>query len=244
MRSRSKYLVITTDYLIPFLIIVLPLLGYLLAYHTSIFAIKNISCTLDYEPCQIQNLVAELDRSLGDNLVALNPDSIKSRLLSGEYTIRSVEVSRQLPSTLQVDLLSTYPVIALQLTDNPGQWIAIDSQMRVINVLDHDPNVPALTLNSTPPFLLGERVSDSDVIKALEIALEISSDLSSVEKIHLNQDSTLTLSLNNGITALMTTSRDQSDQIRTLQSILIDKDIIKDHKVVDVRFTSPVLKSY
>jgi len=242
MRSRSKYLILTTDYLIPIGIILLTITGYFISYHSSLFAIDQINCTLDYQPCLAGSVVSELDKSLGNNLVSLDTDHIKSRLLSGEYTIRSVEFSRTFPNTLNVTLLSTYPVIALQLTDNPTEWIAIDERMRVIAVINTDPNVPTVTLDSTPPFHLGQEISDTNVVEALQLALEISRELRSVTTIHLGADSTVTLKLSSGVTALLTTTRSRSEQIYTLQSILADQDIIQNHKLVDVRFSQPMLK--
>ncbi len=244
MRSRSKYLILTTDYLIPIGIILLAIAGYFISFHTSLFAINQINCTLDYQPCPTGSVVSELDKSLGNNLISLDTDHIKSRLLSGEYTIRSVEFSRIFPNTLDVTLLSTYPVIALQLSDNSNQWIAIDERMRVITVVNTDPNVPTVTLDSTPPFRLGKEISDTNVVEALQLALEISRELRSVIMIHLDVDSTVTLKLSSGVTALLTTTRSRSEQIYTLQSILADQDMIQDHKLVDVRFSRPVLKSY
>lgn len=242
MKSRSKYLVLTTDYLIPLIIILSALTTYLLSFHTPLFAIKAVICTLDYEPCQNQSVIAELDKSKGENLLTLNTLELETRLLSGEYTTRSVELSRSFPSTLRVDLLSTYPVIALQLSDNKDKWIALDSRNRVITVTNNDPNVPTVTLDSTPPFRLGEQVLDSNVVQVIELALEISSELSTVDTIHLGLDSTVTLELTSGVTALLTTTKDFLDQIYALQAILADSSILKEYKIVDVRFSRPVLK--
>lgn len=242
MQSRSKYLVLTTDYLIPLGIILLIIIGYFVSFYTSLFSVRQVICTLDYKPCENPNIISELDKSLGHNLLSLDTDIIESCLLSGEYTIRSAQVSRAFPNTLTLNLLSTYPVIALQLSDNPGEWIALDSRNRVIAVVDHDPNVPIVTLDTTPPFQLGEEVLDSDVVSAIQLALELVQELSSVTTIHLGSDSTVTLELSGGITALLSTTQDRGEQIYTLQSILANKEVLQDYQFIDVRFTRPVLK--
>jgi cell division septal protein FtsQ len=96
--ARSKYLVFTTDIIIPTLICVCVVaLAYTLLY-SPIFKVQTVSCIVDYEPCDNPSLGAELDKLIGHNIFKLSPDTIKARLTSGDFTIRQAQITRRLPA--------------------------------------------------------------------------------------------------------------------------------------------------
>lgn len=241
-QAKSKYFVLTADFLIPLLLIVLAIAGYVAAFHTQLFALTNITCQLDYQPCDNPSVLAELDNYRGQNLLNFDQEYLRNRLLSGDFTIRELELTRELPSTLKVDLLSTYPVVALQSRDDQLHWISLDERFRVIGVRETDPNVPTLTISSVPPFQLGGTFADPLINSTLELALDLTSEISSVKTIELTSDSTITLTLDNGVEVLFTTEHDQQAQLLTLQSLLQNEEIISTYHTIDVRYSQPVLK--
>jgi hypothetical protein len=57
---KSKYLLITADYIVPFLIsFSIVFVGYL-AMYSDLFKIRDIDCQLDFEACQNESLLAEM----------------------------------------------------------------------------------------------------------------------------------------------------------------------------------------
>lgn len=242
MQPRSKYLVLTAEYLIPFFVIFVAILSYLLAFHTSLLNLKKISCQLDYEPCSNPSLLAELNKFIGVNLLTLDETELKSRLLSGEFTLREVGLSRQFPASLEVTLLSTYPVVAIQAKDNLYQWLTLDERFRIIKVSSVDPNVPTVTVDSVPPAQLGGTLTDPVIKETLTLALEITRELISIKSIYLTSDTTVMLTLSSGLTAILTTTKDQLTQLKTLESLLASPEIVSKYKTIDVRYSQPVLK--
>lgn len=240
--ANSKYIIFTSEYIIPLLILItIILLGYVIL-KTSYFSISNIICTQEYEECQNEHLNAELERYRGDNIFQLDIDSIQSRIESGQKTVKQVTVTRQLPSTLIIELIPTTSIIALQLI-NTDQWIVLDERLLITKVTDKNPNLITILITQLEIIQVGQPITDPKLLAVLELTREISRQFFEFSSIELD-DNIITLYLKNGQKALLTTSRETSAQLYTLQSILAD-DIITSDAVhtIDVRFTQPVLKS-
>lgn len=242
MQQRTKYLVFTAEYLIPALLVVFILAGYLLAFHTRLFTIKQFSCQLDYQVCQQGSLTAELDKVKGINLIRFDSSALESRLLSGDFTIRSVQFTKVLPNTLEVVLLSTYPALAVQEEGVTNKWVTLDERLRIIAVRETDPNITTITVPQLPPFRLGQTVEDSRLLATLKLAKAVDISQIPVSEIRLTGESDVTLQLENGLVAYLTVSKDPGGQLTILQNLLIDSSITKEYHSVDLRYTQPVLK--
>lgn len=241
MRSRSKYLILTTEYLIPLFFLLLALLAYLALSYSSFFTLTKISCELDYQPCNNPVLTAELDRSLGESLFRFDQDQLKKRLLSGEFTLREVSLHKSYPHTLEIELLSTYPVVALQLSEVSQQWFALDSRFRLIAIRDSDPNVPTLVVDNLPPLQLSQSLEDDSLTSALNSVMQIAKEIPSATSYHL-ADNVFTLEFDNNLTAYLSLDKDLPSQLTTLQSLLADEAVITSYTIIDLRYYQPVLK--
>ena len=239
--SRSKYLVITADYLIPVFICLSVALGAWLILYTPYFHITTISCTLDFAPCADPVLLAELNKAKGQNIFRLNPNTLRLRLLSGDYMIRQADVTRQLPRTLEINLQSVYPVVALKL-DGVDTWITFDSTLRVIGERSADPNVPTVLVQGPLTVTVGKPLTDDATIKALNLARSLADQLFTVKTLTLVDADTIDLTLTSGIHAIFTPKKDVTSQLRALQAVLADATILKGAHTIDVRFAQPVLR--
>jgi len=239
--SRSKYLVFTTDYILPVLIIIGVLTLLAVALYSPIFKITQINCRLDYQECSDPSVVAEFDKFKGKNIFTLRSDSVTSRLTSGDFTIREAHLKRELPGTLTLDLQSVYPSVALKVETDPT-WVVLDSKLRVIGTRSTDPNVPTVVVPGPITLTVGKPLTDEVIINTLGLARRLADELFSVKTITLINEDTIELSLSGGKVAIFTPKKDELIQLHTLQVVLSDDTIMGGVSTIDVRFAQPVLR--
>lgn len=239
--ERSKYLVLTTDYILPSLIIILVSVSIYTLLYSNFFKIESISCKLDFEPCQNSVLLAELDKLKGQNIFALKTDNISKKLTSGDYTIREADFVKTLPASLSVDLHSVYPVVALKIK-NLDTWIALDDRYRVIKERSQDPNVPTVIVTGPLTLALGKPITDPVITDALSMTRRLFEQLSSIKSVTLIDENRIDVLLDNGKIAILTPKKDEAIQLRSLQAILQEATISKGVRTIDVRFSQPVLR--
>ncbi len=241
MYVRSKYLVITLDYLFPiFICLGVIVLGYLVLY-SSFFKINTIVCTLDYAECLDPSVLAELEKLKGQNIFTLSEGRVTTRLTSGDFTIREANIKKELPGKIFLDLHSVYPVVALQIPGDPT-WVILDQNNRVIGTRANDPNVPTVIVPGPLTLSVGKRLSDDLLIQSIQLAKNLADELFTIKSITLINDDAINLTLSDGRTAIFTPKKDLSQQLRSLQLILRDATMIEGIWIIDVRFIRPVLR--
>jgi len=238
---KSKYLVITLDYLLPLLVTLLVLFGTWLALFSPLFQVTNFECQQDFQPCDNPMILAELNKNLGENIFRFKSAFLIHKLTSGDYTIRTATVARILPNTLVVDLQSVYPTVALKLLSGGDEWLVLDTRFRVIGKRELDPNVPTVLVDTLPAFRAGQKLEDPNLLSACTLARTLSDQLPGVKTIELSGE-TIKLTLDSGKLALLTTTKDQLAQIHVLQAILSDSTITSGVGTIDARFAQPVLR--
>lgn len=241
MYVRSKYLVITLDYLFPiFICLGVIALGYFTLY-SSYFKINTVVCIIDYAECVDPSVLAELDKLKGQNIFTLSESSVTTRLTSGDFTIRQVALTKELPGKIIFDLQSVYPVAALQVSGDPT-WIILDQNHRVIGSRDSDPNVPTVIVPGPLTLIVGKVPIDDLLIQSIELARNLADELFTIKSITLVDADTINLTLSDGKIAIFTPKSDLSKQLRSLQLILRDATMTEGIKIIDVRFMRPVLR--
>ncbi|MEI8232320.1 MAG: cell division protein FtsQ/DivIB [bacterium] len=239
--SRSKYLVFTADYILPiFLSLAVLTLGYV-ALYSPVFKVNNILCSLDFRPCDDPNLLAELNKLIGQNIFSLKSSSVTSRLTSGDFTIKNAELRKELPGIIKLELESVNPVVALKLVGD-HTWIVLDSRFRVISRRETDPNVPTVMIKQPLTLVVGQPPKDEDVVSTLKLAQKLSDELFTVKTITLISEDNIEITLTSGIVAIFTPKKDELAQLRLLQVVLSDATITKGVSTIDVRFAQPVLR--
>lgn len=239
--DHSKYLVITSDYILP-TILSLAVVGaiYTMLY-SSIFQINHIDCHLDFGQCENPAVVAELEKYRGQNIFKFQSQTLSNRLTSGDFTVKDATLTKVLPDTLVVDMQSVYPVVALKLEEDPN-WVVMDTKYRVIASKNVAPNVPTLIVSGPLTFTLGVSPEDPNLLASLSLTIRLSERLSSLQNIRQIDQSTVELFLNSGQKVIMSTKKDENLQIKTLQAILSEGTISSGVKTIDVRFSQPVLR--
>lgn len=240
---RSKYLVLTTDYAIPLVVIAVVISTWFIATRTPVLTIRSITCMRGEDPCQDPAILSELDKYLGTNLLELPEDKIKSAIIEGSKTVKSIAIVRRIPNSVEVTLVSTEPRVALKVESETTSWVVLDDNLRVIRIQFEDPNLPTVLASQQHQVQIGQKINSEGVQGALELALEISEQFFTVQSISLEGD-TVVLVLPSNKKALMTTRKKTYDQLIMLQAILADDAISQSttYNTIDVRFDQPVLK--
>ncbi len=239
--TPSKYLVLTTDYLIPFFVSLAGIVLIYLVLFSSYFQVSQITCMLDFVPCNDPAVLSEIDKLKSRNIFRLTQDELSARLTSGDFTIAQVSIRKTLPSTLAVSLISVRPVVAISVTGNPT-WVVLDEKYRVIGERSNDPNVPTVIISSPIKLTIGKPIEDKSVTAALRLALRLAQEIVSIKNLTLVDDNTITIQLSTGPTAIFSPRLDEITQLKTLQSVLSDATIWKGVSTIDVRFNRPVLR--
>jgi cell division septal protein FtsQ len=239
--GKSKYLVITADYILPFFLSALVIFLFYLAIFSPIFRVNQVTCTLDFGECSDPSVLAELDKLKGQNIFRLKPDGLRSKLTSGDFTIREVQMKKTLPDQVLIELQSVYPVAALQVLTDPT-WVVLDPQFRVIATREDDPNVPTVIVPGPLSLTVGKPISDELLLHALKLSQRLSRELSSIKTITLIDANEIHIALDNGIMAILSPKLDETKQLKSLQAVLSGGTISKGIATIDVRFTQPVLR--
>jgi hypothetical protein len=243
MLARSKYLLITSDIIIP--IISLLIFGFLvwIVFFSSIFQVNQVICLYDYKPCENENLLVEADRLKGTNIFWFQPEEFEQLVLQGDYLVREVNVTKELPQTLTISLFSVYPTVALQLDRVEDKWVVFDHTLRVIKIVEQEPNVPLVIVKSLDPVHLGQKLTITSYNLALAFVQELSRSSLGLTTLYLVDENTFAVYLEGGAQALLTPERESSTQIYTLQAILQDDTIKKDSRtILDLRFSKPIIR--
>lgn len=238
---RSKYLVITADYILPIIICISVIGLFYFTLYSSFFKINTIVCVLDFRNCDDLSIIAEIDKLKGQNIFTLSPQKITARLTSGDFTIREAKLTRQLPGIVTINLQSVYPVVAIRQENDP-KWVTLDGKMRVIGARIMDPNVPSVIVTFPLTLTVGKPPSSEIVVRTLGIARRLADELFSFKTIKLIDEDTIQIALLDGRTAIFTPKKDELIQLHTLQLVLLDDKIIKGARYIDVRFSQPVLR--
>lgn len=238
-RTRSRYLVFTSEYLLPLVIVIFVSLVTYLCFFSPLLRIRTVSCLLDYSPCAEGVLTAELNRYKGKNLLLFDPAILKARLLEAQPTIGQVSVGKVLPSTLAVELYSVSPTYAIKQTGD-SRYIVLDKEFRVIGLRELDPHLPFLEVALLPPVQIGSALTGL-FLTALT-AMSLTGEAFIPAENFTLRENVLEIKLEAGPVAVLSLTDELSPQISLLQALLRDPKILEGVTTVDVRYTQPILK--
>lgn len=241
--KTSKYFVATLELIKPIAVILLCILAIYLTFISQIFAITKFECDLDQEgSCQNEFVKAEISESLGSNLFLLDEHKLKSRLQTGDPTIRKITVTKILPNTLKLELLSVYPTYAVR-TKGSSWHMVLNDQHQIIKATEQDPHVPVIILDQSLTLRVGQKIEDQAYISSITNSLKILRSFPPSSAITLvGQSLYLDIEGDTTRTAIFTLAKPVEDQILALRSILQNATIPRVTHEIDVRFNQPILR--
>jgi len=209
------------------------------AFFSPLFTVKNIVCTQDFEPCNNPFILAEADTLKGQNIFFLNSNNFIKLLTQGDFQTRSGEIKKILPNTLILSLQSVYPIMALHV-EGETRFATLDSSLRIIRLLESNPNVPIIELSSPISLQIGQPVQDQSLVANITFAKDVVRRIPNIIRLVMQGDD-LILTLSDKIVATLTIHREAEEQIDALKAVLGDATIREGLRKVDVRFAQPVL---
>lgn len=239
LRKPSRYLVITSSYLLPALLTALSLVGVYLLFYSPIFRLQEFVCQIDTSPCAPGPTTAELERLRGQNIFLFKEESLTNHLTSGDFSLAKVQVEKVYPNKLTLTLTTYKQAIVVKSTTH-SEYLVLDERRRVLTVTASPPPVPILEVTELPPAQIGQTL-ESELDLAVASALLVKGASLPVKRM-LYEEKLLRLTLDSGSTALLDPSGDMPRQIALLQAVLRDRTITKGVATIDVRYSQPVLK--
>lgn len=241
---NSKYFVATSQFVAPFLVLVTSVTALYFMYFSHYFQLKKIECFQDVgETCQNGHLMAEHNQLVGNNLLRLDLESMRERILRADPTIRQLQYKKILPNTLVINIQSVYPTIALGVSGSE-ELLVLDNEYRLIKKTMTFPNVPIVSLKDKSITLaVGNTLSDDTLRTILNTCLALASNLTSSTLYEVtNNDITVSLE-DSGTKAMFTTLRPIEDQLSALHAIRSDATILNKGSLIDLRYHQPIIKS-
>jgi cell division protein FtsQ len=213
---------------------------FLWARSSSVFGVKNVlaSETTHVKQADIRKVVADLR---GVSLLKLSTGDLERALSSLPY-VRSAEVYRRFPNTLEIRVSEYRPCALLRPADGT-QWLVADDGMvleklhgdsRALNGTKLTPLVPSFSISPR----LGERLSPEDM-KKLGGALLLSSllqdkqtadRLPSMSRIAVSAQGELTAELSEGGEVRLGEGRRLKDKLTVVSQII--EQYLRDGKVL------------
>lgn len=238
-RVPSRYLVLTSDLVVPGIIITSVLAAAYLFLASPVFKLQAFKCELDYQPCQEGAITAEIDRLKGQNIFMFETHDLERRLTSSEFTVATVETRKILPSTLEVTLISVRPHFAVK-QEGDERYVVLDEKRRVIGLRSEDPHVPVLFTKDLPPLQIGQPISGTidQAIAAAEAVVAAFIPYTA----HAYDNGLLRVTLEDGPVASIDPAGNVERQVGLLQAVLRDRTILEGIATIDVRYAQPILK--
>jgi cell division septal protein FtsQ len=178
----------------------------------------------------------------GRNIFSVNMRQVQTLIKNDFPQLKKVEVRRNLPDTLEIDIVSREPIAVIE----SGGGIVIDSEGVVLNIGEEEKGL--VKIKGISFFLnmpeRGEKISNRALDRAL-LLLEVlrkkmSSEKKNIEYIDISDRNNLILGIS-GATVKMG-SDDFFRKIEQLRSIINDPNVkMKDIRYIDLRFEDAVI---
>lgn len=184
------------------------------------FAVSEIQVDTPESKSRIEATVRDQlgGRPWRSNLLMLDTDALKRGLLAADPTIKSVELSRRLPHTLQVRVVLKQPSIAWS---SGNQVFVLDADGTAIGGVAIGSKLPVVVDGSNVPVEIGQRVASKRFVAFVEAVVPALTARSvGVTKLSV-KDTTLDLiaETNKGYRLIFDTSREVGDEIADLEAV-------------------------
>lgn len=216
--------------------------AYYFFLNSSFFAIKEIVVNKDrsYSFQEGERRIRQL--YLGRNLLAVDLNQVRTLIRSEFPQLEKVEVRKNMPDELEVDIVSRTPAAVL---DTSG-GVIVDAEGYVLATAAGTNDLVKIKgisfFLSTPSR--GERINNRSLIKALELLDEINKKMrwkkANIDYINISDRNNIVLNIE-GVPVKMGTE-DFGKKVSELKDILQDPNVnTKDINYIDLRFEDAVI---
>ena len=235
----TKYFIFTPKKILQLLIIPLFIVLMILFFDSPLFRIKKIECLrLDF-PCSLKE--SEFFTPLiGKSIFFTSVGSCEEELKAANLKIKKIKIKKILPDKVRIEIIPREAIA--NLTSDKKNFFIVDEEGFIFEKQNQPlPNLPLVLFDekftlSTGVFFKGR------VENILELIINLKRKLINSNLVRLTGIDTITLIIDERITATLSARKNHSEQLDSLQLILSRSKIEgKLPKGVDLRFEKPVV---
>ena len=208
-----------------------------LAVFSPLFEIKNVTFNDDAACIKNSQKIAE-DNLIGESLIFLNSQEIAQVIKNKFACIETIDVNRQFPSTVQINIQSKRPIAKIAESDfqltKDGLLVRADDSVQI----------PTIFLPTNFELNAGQRLDDKNILFALEIIDNLLKSDFVPTTVRIVDEDQIAVYSNKDILVIFSTNKNPIKQVDSLQLILAEAriDATKIDKI-DMRFEKPVISS-
>jgi len=208
-----------------------------LAVFSPLFEIKNVTFNDDAACIKNSQKIAE-DNLIGESLIFLNSQEIAQVIKNKFACIETIDVNRQFPSTVQINIQSKRPIAKIAETEfhvtKDGLLIRADDSVQI----------PTIFLPTNFELNVSQKLDDKNILFALEIIDNLLKSDFVPTTIRIVDEDQIAVYSNKDILVLFSSNKNPISQVDSLQLILAEAkiDATKIGKI-DMRFEKPVISS-
>ena len=208
-----------------------------LAVFSPLFEIKSVTFNDDAACIKNSQKIAE-DNLIGESLIFLNSQEIAQVIKNKFACIETIDVNRQFPSTVQINIQSKRPIAKIAETEfhvtKDGLLIRADDSVQI----------PTIFLPTNFELNVSQKLDDKNILFALEIIDNLLKSDFVPTTIRIVDEDQIAVYGNKDILVIFSSYKNPIKQVDSLQLILVEAkiDATKIGKI-DMRFEKPVISS-
>lgn len=235
-KKREQYLKL---FIILTIIIVIGL-GVRAVYESHLFDIKEIK-VLNNKRVSAQDILKLSGLIRGGNLLKVNEYEIESKIKKNSW-IRSVEVARRLPGTIELKVAERIPIMTVLFNDF---YYLIDKDQMILSSNQTNENIPVIKDVQVFNPEIGRRIRSESIAGAILCFLNIDENIkNSIISISVSEFNELSISTRDGIDIYFGKAGNFSQKNYILNTLLTQSRLNKEKIIyIDLRVLSnPVVK--
>jgi len=224
---------------------------------SDFWRVKEVKCRFNQLDCnqEIAEQITEL--SLGNNLLFFPRQTTIKKIKEILIQVDTVSIKKIIPNKILFELSSRKPVVALAVELSPesestvsakpqfsltGVYYLTDEQGVVVKKMEESQNLPLILFNHDPQLKNGEKITQEEVQKTIEILMGMKLRLLEPKVSRPVSFREIEIWLGNEVLVLFSGQKDISIQLDSLQLIYSRSKIEgKQVKKIDLRFDKPVV---
>ncbi|MCX6724812.1 MAG: hypothetical protein NTV20_01795, partial [Candidatus Shapirobacteria bacterium] len=201
---------------------------------SNFWQIAKIDCQFNQLNCndEIKNKISEF--SLNKNILFFSRQTLIKKIKENFPQIDSIEIKKRIPDKLSFSLTSRKPVVALAVELAPdlgstvsgqlqfsltGVYYLVDEEGVVVKKMEESQNLPLILFNHDPQLKNGEKITQEEVQKTIEILMGMKLRLLEPKVSRPVSFREIEIWLENEVLVLFSGQKDISVQLDSLQFI-------------------------
>lgn len=224
---------------------------------SDFWRVKEVKCRFNQLDCnqEIAEQITEL--SLGKNLLFFPRQTTMKKIKEILIQVDTVSIKKIIPNKILFELSSRKPVVALAVELSPesestvsakpqfsltGVYYLTDQQGVVVKKMEESQNLPLILFKSDPQFKTGEKITQEEVRRVIEIIVEMKLRLLQPKVSRIISPREIEIWLENETLVILNGQKEIDVQLDSLQFIYSRSKIEgKQIKKIDLRFDKPVV---